>query len=404
MAASRMLVSLRHRNARRFFLGLLLSNVGTWMQMTASSLVIYQLTGRATDTGINLLCQFLPMLLLGSWAGAVADRRDKRRMALLTQGLLAAQALLLGVITLVGWVSLPVFFAMSLALGVIGAFDNPARRGFVLELVEPHEISNAVALNTAVMTGSRIVGPALAAFLEEPLGAGWLFVANGVSFLFLLVPLVRIDTADLHPSPTARRGGTPVRDALRFITSDPRLLRMFAVFAIVSTFAFNYSVSLLKIADQRFDDETMFGVLLAMTGVGSLIGSLLTAGREQVTVAWFYGSGVLLGFAGLSLAWAPSAWSAIVLAVPVGIGGAGFIAGQNAVVQQEAPADMRGRLLALGAVAFLGSTPVGSPITGWIADHVAAEWSLGYGSLVAIPLCVIGLVAPGRQRRTGEAG
>ena len=310
MAASRMLVSLRHRNARRFFLGLLLSNVGTWMQMTASSLVIYQLTGRATDTGINLLCQFLPMLLLGSWAGAVADRRDKRRMALLTQGLLAAQALLLGVITLVGWVSLPVFFAMSLALGVIGAFDNPARRGFVLELVEPHEISNAVALNTAVMTGSRIVGPALAAFLEEPLGAGWLFVANGVSFLFLLVPLVRIDTADLHPSPTARRGGTPVRDALRFITSDPRLLRMFAVFAIVSTFAFNYSVSLLKIADQRFDDETMFGVLLAMTGVGSLIGSLLTAGREQVTVAWFYGSGVMLGFAGLSLAWAPSAWSA----------------------------------------------------------------------------------------------
>ncbi|MEN9824215.1 MAG: hypothetical protein RLZ04_2641 [Actinomycetota bacterium] len=404
MAAPRMLVSLRHRNARRFFLGLLLSNVGTWMQMTASSLVIYQLTGRATDTGINLLCQFLPMLLLGSWAGAVADRRDKRRMALLTQSLLAVQALVLGVVTLLGWVSLPLFFGMSLALGVIGAFDNPARRGFVLELVEPHEIGNAVALNTAVMTGSRIVGPALAAFLEGPLGAGWLFMANGVSFLFLLVPLVRIDVEALHPSPPARRGGTPVRDALRFITGDPRLFRTFAVFALVSTFAFNYSVSLLKIADQRFDDRQLFGVLLAMTGVGSLVGSLLTAGRERVTVAWFYGSGLLLGVSGLALSWAPSTWAAVLLAIPVGIGGAGFIAGQNAVVQQEAPADMRGRLLALGAVAFLGSTPVGSPITGWIADHVSSEWSLAYGSLVAIPLCVIGLMAPGRQRPADAAG
>jgi len=399
-----MLASLRHRNARRFFLGLLLSNVGTWMQMTASSLVIYQLTGRATDTGINLLCQFLPMLLMGSWAGAVADRRDKRRMAVLTQSLLAVQALVLGVVTLLDLVSLPVFFAMSLALGVIGAFDNPARRGFVLELVEPHEIGNAVALNTAVMTGSRIVGPALAAFLEGPLGAGWLFMANGLSFLFLLVPLVRIDVEALHPSPPARRGGTPVRDALRFITGDPRLLRMFVVFAVVSTVAFNYTVSLLKIADQRFDDRQLFGVLLAMTGVGSLIGSLLTAGRPRVTVAWFYGSGLVLGFSGLLLAWAPGPWLAVALAIPVGIGGAGFIAGQNAVVQQEAPADMRGRLLALGAVAFLGSTPIGSPITGWIADHVAAEWSLAYGSLIALPLCLVGWFAPGRQRDADAAG
>ena len=404
MPAPRMLASLRHRNARRFFLGLLLSNVGTWMQMTASSLVIYQLTGRATDTGINLLCQFLPMLLMGSWAGAVADRRDKRRMALLTQSLLAVQALVLGAVTLLDMVSLPVFFAMSLALGVIGAFDNPARRGFVLELVEPHEIGNAVALNTAVMTGSRIVGPALAAFLEGPLGAGWLFVANGVSFLFLLVPLVRIDVAALHPSPPARRGGTPVRDALRFITGDPRLLRMFVVFALVSTFAFNYTVSLLKIADQRFGDRQLFGVLLAMTGVGSLIGSLLTAGRQRVTVGWFYGSGLVLGVSGLLLSWSPGPWSAVILAVPVGIGGAGFIAGQNAVVQQEAPADMRGRLLALGAVAFLGSTPIGSPITGWVADHVAAEWSLAYGSLVALPLCLLGRLAPGRQRGVDAAG
>lgn len=379
-----MFVSLRHRNARLFFLGLLVSNVGTWMQMTATSLVVYGLTGNATDTGINLLCQFLPMLLLGSWAGAVADRRDKRRMTLLTQSLLAAQAIVLGVLTMAGWTNLASLYALSLVLGIVGAFDNPARRGFVIELVEPHEISNAVSLNTAVMTGSRIVGPAIAAFLVGPLGAGWLFVLNGVSFLAILWPLMAMDRATLHPSTPAPRGGTPVRDAVRFIVRDRRLLVVFTVFTVVSTFAYNYSVSLLKIADVRFDDRRLFGILLASTGLGSMIGSLLTAARGRVTTAWFFGNGVLLGVSGLALAWAPTAWAAVVLSVPVGIGGAAFIAGQNAIVQQEAPPNMRGRLLALGAVAFLGSTPIGAPITGWVADQVSAEWSLAYGSVITL--------------------
>ncbi len=396
MPRSSMFASLRHRNARLFFLGLLVSNVGTWMQMTATSLVVYGLTGNATDTGINLLCQFLPMLLLGSWAGAVADRRDKRRMALLTQSLLAAQALLLGALTLAGWTNLASLYALSLLLGIVGAFDNPARRGFVIELVEPHEISNAVSLNTAVMTGSRIVGPAIAAFLVGPLGAGWLFILNGVSFLAILWPLMAMDEATLRPSTPAPRGGTPVRDAVRFIVRDRRLLVVFAVFTVVSAFAYNYSVSLLKIADVRFGDRRLFGILLASTGLGSMIGSLLTAARSRVTTAWFFGNGALLGVSGLALAWAPSAWAAVLLSVPVGMGGAAFIAGQNAIVQQEAPPNMRGRLLALGAVAFLGSTPIGAPITGWVADHVSAEWSLAYGSVIT--LCAVAIGAALRYR------
>jgi MFS family permease len=396
MSRSSMFVSLRHRNARLFFLGLLVSNVGTWMQMTATSLVVYGLTGNATDTGINLLCQFLPMLLLGSWAGAVADRRDKRKMALLTQSLLAAQALLLGALTLAGWTNLASLYALSLVLGIVGAFDNPARRGFVIELVEPQEISNAVSLNTAVMTGSRIVGPAIAAFLVGPLGAGWLFILNGLSFLAILWPLTAMDRATLHPSIPAPRGGTPVRDAVRFIVRDRRLLVVFVVFTVVSTFAYNYSVSLLKIADVRFDDRRFFGILLASTGLGSMIGSLLTAARTRVSTAWFFGNGVLLGVSGLALAWAPTAWAAVLLSIPVGMGGAAFIAGQNAIVQQEAPPDMRGRLLALGAVAFLGSTPIGAPITGWVADHVSAEWSLAYGSVIT--LAAVGIGATLRYR------
>jgi MFS family permease len=394
-----MFVSLRHRNARLFFLGLLVSNVGTWMQMTATSLVVYGITGNATDTGINLLCQFLPMLLLGSWAGAVADRRDKRRMALLTQSLQAVQALTLGVLTLAGAVNLPMLYTLSLVLGVVNAFDNPARRGLVIEMVEPAEISNAVSLNTAVMTGSRIVGPALAAFLTEPLGAGWLFIANGVSFVAILWPLMAIDQSTLRRSVPAPRGGTPVRDAVRFIVRDRRLLTVFVVFTLVGTFAFNYGVSLLKLADARFGDRRYFGILLASTGLGSMIGSLLTAARGRVTTRWFFGNGLLLGVSGLALAWSPNPWVAVVVSIPVGMGGAAFIAGQNAILQQESPPDMRGRLLALSAVAFLGSTPVGAPVTGWVADQVSAEWSLAYGSVIALVSVTVGHILRTRSIR-----
>lgn len=399
MLRSAMFSSLRHRNARLFFLGLLVSNFGSWMQMTALALVVYDLTGNATDTGINLLCQFLPMLLLGSWAGAIADRTDKRRLTILTQSLQAVQALVLGVLTLTHLTNLPMLYLLSLVLGVVAAFDNPARRGFVIELVEPQEISNAVSLNTAVMTGSRIVGPALAAFLVGPLGAGWLFVLNGLSFLAILWPLVAIDQSKMHRSQRAERGGTPVRDAMRFIVRDRRLFVVFVVFTLVGMFAFNYNVSLLKISDVRFGDRRWFGILLASTGVGSLGGSLLTAARGRVTTSWFFGNGLLLGATGLLLAWAPGPWAAVAFSIPVGAAGAAVIAGQNAILQQESPPDMRGRLLALSAVAFLGSTPVGAPITGWVADHVSAEWSLAYGSVVALVSCSLGVLLRRSQRR-----
>jgi len=400
MATSSVFRSLRHRNARVFFIGLLLSNIGTWVQMTATSLLVYDITGNATDTGISLLCQFLPMLLLGSWAGAVADRHDRRRLAIVTQVAMAAQALVLGGITLAGLVNIPVLYLLSLVLGVAGAFDNPARRGFVIELVEPDEITNVVALNTAVMTGSRVVGPALAAWLSGVIDVGWLFVLNGVSFTAIVWSLVTVDRSDLHPAPLAKRGGKPVREAVRFILGDRRLRTVFVVFTVIAAFAFNYSVSLLKIADESYQRKSAFGVLLATTGFGSVIGSLLTARLRRVTTRYFFGMGTLLGVSGLALAWSPELWMALVLSVPVGIGGAAFISAQNAIVQAEAPADMRGRLLALGAVAFLGSTPVGAPITGLIADHVSAQWSLGYGSIIALVACAVGWVARERATRS----
>ena len=390
--------SLKSRNAKYFFAGVLVSNVGTWMQFTASSFLLYRLTGKATDLGLNVMFQFLPMLLLGAWAGAVADRNNRRRMTLWTQSALAAQSLLLGALDLSGHISIHPVYALSLMLGVVNAFDNPARRGLVTELVAVEDIPNAVSLNTAVMTGSRIFGPALAAALVGPLGTGWLFIINGISFAAILLGILAMDTKLLRVAPPAARGGKPVREALTFIRDDAALKPLFIVLTIVSTFAFNYSVVLPKLADSRWGSDSVFGWLLATVSVGSLIGSLLTAGRQNVSLRWFNGSVALLGVANIALAWAPNLAAAFVLAVPLGIGGAAFIASVNSITQVMSPPDMRGRMLALGAVAFLGSTPVGGPVTGWIADHVSPEWSLGYGGVISL-VCWAWMATVMRRRR-----
>jgi MFS family permease len=376
--------SLRERNARWFFSGMLISNIGTWVQMTAMQLVVYKLTGRGTSLGFNMLCQFLPMALFGAWCGALADRSDRWRMTLITQSLFTVQALTVGVLSLTGHLPLNAVYGLSLLLGVINAFDNPARRGLVTEFVDPADMVNAMSLNTAVMTGSRIVGPALGAILVGSVGAGWCFIANAGSYLAVLAALLRMDTSKLRKAPTAARGGTPVRDALRYIWSDRRLRMLAIVLVIVSTFAFNYSVSIPLIAAQRFGDVKLYGWLLAVMSVGSVCGSLYTASRPVVTMRWFVASVAILGIGGVAFSFAPNVWLGYLATIPIGFGGAGFIAGSNAILQQHCPPDMRGRLLAFTAVAFLGSTPVGSPITGWIGDHLGSSWSLAYGSLIAL--------------------
>lgn len=402
MASAGTFRSLKSRNARLFFGGLLVSNVGTWLQSTAMSILVYRLTGRATSLGVAVALQFLPMLLLGAWAGAVADRYDKRRMCLITQSALTVQAIALALLDFAGLASVGVIYVLSLVLGLANAFDNPARRGLVTELVEPTDISNAMGLNTAVMTGSRIFGPALAAALVSPLGTAWCFMLNGISFVAVLGSLVLIDRTQLHSAPRASKGGTPVRDALRFVGRDRELLGLHVVLVLVSTFAFNYSVSLPKLAAVRWGDERWFGWLLSVVSVGSVIGSLSVASRRESSVRIFVSSVMLLGVSGLAVAWAPSVGVACVAAIPLGIGGAGFLSSFNGLVQQKSPADMRGRLLALSAVAFLGSTPIGGPITGLIADRGGAEWSLAYGSLIALVTTFVvvgsGLLSPfGRQ-------
>ena len=380
--------SLSNRNARLFFAGLLFSNIGSWLQLTATSFLLYRLTGSSVDLGINAALQFLPMLLLGAWAGAFADRFDRRRTTVITQSLLALQAIVLGVCDVAGVINVELVFVLTGLLGIIGAIDNPSRRGLVTELVPPHEIGNAMSLNTAVMTGSRIFGPALAATFVGPLGTGWLFIINGLSYVFMLYGVVGLRKSEMFTPEPRPAGGTPVRDGIRFVRTHQRLFPLFVVFSLVSTFAFNYGVSLPKLSDTQWGNAEYFGWVLAVTSIGSLIGALATARLHMTTYTWVASAALMLGVANVGMAIAPNVWVAYVWAIPLGAGGAAMIAGANTIITQEAPPDMRGRMLALTAVAFLGSTPIGGPITGWVADYVSVSWSLAYGGIITLVAAV----------------
>ena len=381
--------SLRIPNMRIYMAGLLLSNIGTWLQFTATSILIYRINHRATDSGLNAMFQFLPMLLLGAWAGGLADRFDRRKVTICTQSALGLQAVLLAVVDVTGHATLPVVYALSLLLGIANAIDNPSRRGLVTELVPEHEISNAMALNTTVMTGSRIVGPALAAALIGPLGTAWLFSMNAVSYLAVLVSLFRLDRTAFEPVVTAPRSGRPVREGLSFVWRDPYLRNVFIVFTVASTFAFNYSIVLPKMSDRLWHEPNGYAILLTMTSVGSVVGALSNARFHVMTVRRFVTGSIVLAAACIALPFAPNFTVACFLALPLGIGGTGFMTSMTGLIQQRTSAEMRSRMMALQSVAFLGSTPIGGPVTGWIGDNVGVQMSMIYGgvlTLLVVPL------------------
>jgi MFS family permease len=392
-----------NRNAKLFFTGLLASNIGTWVQFTAVAIIVDRLTGKTTAIGILSALQFGPMLVLGAWAGAVADRVDRRTMTIITQSGLALQAVALAVLDITGSLTIEWIYALTFVLGVISALDNPARRGFVTELVPEDQITNAVSLNTAVMTGSRIFGPAITATLVATAATSVLFTINAVSFIAIIVSLVLIDRSKLYPPPRAPKGGTPVRDGLRYVRDTPIMLATFVVFVIVSTFGFNYNVSLPRMSAEVWNDDRWYAWVLAAISLGSMLGALATAALRHVSIRWMAGTGFMLGASGIALAWTTSPWLALLISIPVGWGGAGFVASMNAITQQECPPVMRGRIMALTAVAFLGSYPIGGPITGIIGDEISVQWSLCYGAIITM-VATAGLVwwALGRAPETSR--
>jgi MFS family permease len=240
--------------------------------------------------------------------------------------------------------------------------------------------------------------------LVSTIGTAWCFTLNGLTFFAIIFSLLAIRRDEMFPAIRRPKGGKPIREALSFVVGHRDMLIIYSLLIVVSTVAFNHGTVFPKLADVRWGDDNAFGFLLAVMSVGSLTGSLLTARQHVVTMRWFFGSIVVMAFAGIGLAWAPNLWLAYAWCVPFGLGGAAFVTGANAITQQECPPDMRSRLLALQAVAFLGSTPIGGPITGLIADNVSAEWALAYGSVISLAGAGIGVAywRAGSQSGTRE--
>jgi MFS family permease len=394
--------SLRLRNFRLFFLGQGVSMVGTWMQSVALVWLVLDRTGSGVALGITTALQFAPVLVLSPFTGLAADRLDKRRLFLFTQAAAGLQAAAMAVLVLTGTETIPLIYALTFIFGVVTALDQPVRRALVVELVDEPQVPNAVGLNSALMTGSRVVGPAVAGVLIAGAGVGWCFAVNAASYVAVLTAILRMDRLPLRaPVPAARARGQ-VREGFVYAWRTPEVRLPIALVAVVSTFAFNFPVLLPLLADRTLHGgASAFSLLYSVMSVGSLAGALLVARRRRIEGRWLAWAAVAYGGALTLLAAAPTLPLAVAAAVPVGLAAVLLLSGANSSIQRSAAPAMRGRVNALFAMVFLGSTPLGGPLAGWVAEHFGARAGLLLGAAAAAGA---GGVALAWRRRTGDPG
>ncbi len=393
--------SMHSRNFRLFFSGQLISQVGNWLTLVAQTLLVLRLTGSGVALGLLAATQFAPLLVLGPWAGLVADRSDKRKLLMIVQSIAMVQSFALAALAFMGNPPLVAIFAVSAVGGFTVAFDNPARRSFVVEMVPEADINNAVSLNSALMTSSRVVGPALAGLLVTTVGFGWAFAVDGLSYIAVLIALAMMRSAELRPAPVTPRGTGQVRAGLRYVRSVPDLWVPLVMTAIVGTLAFNFQVVFpLFVTEDLGGSDTAFTLLFSIVSVGSLIGALAVARRRSIDVRMVALTALAFGVPLLAMALAPSMAVAVPIGVLIGLGSIAFLTSSTAIVQLRADPSMRGRVLALQAMVFLGSTPVGGPILGWICEEYGARTGLAVGAAACFVAGLWGMAMVRRTRRS----
>jgi MFS family permease len=389
--------SLGVRNFRLFFTGQLISQVGNWLTMITQTLLVLHLTDSGIAIGVLAACQFAPVLVFGAWTGLVADRSDKRRLLLIVQTFAMAQSFVLAALAFTHNPPVLAIYAVALAGGFATAFDNPARRAFVVEMVPEADMQNAVSLNSALMTSARVVGPALAGLLVHTVGYGWAFAVDGVSYIAVLIGLVMMDVTKLHRSPVATKAKGQVRAGLRYVRTVPDLWVPLAMMAIVGTLAFNFSVVMPLFVERTFSgDDGTFTLLFSVISVGSLVGALATARRKVIEIHHLVVSSLGFGVAMLALAAAPSLGWAFPISMFVGCTSIGFLTASTAIVQVRAAPEMRGRVLALQAMVFLGSTPIGGPLLGAVCETWGARSGLVLGAVACLAAAALGSLAARR--------
>jgi MFS family permease len=383
--------ALANPNFRLYFGGQAISLIGTWMQTVAQSWLVLQLTGSATAIGLVVALQTLPVLLLGPYAGVVADRVDKRRLMVMLQAMMGVLALALGLLTITHVVTLWEVYVLALLLGLNNTFENPARQAFVLEMVGPKDLRNAVSLNSVLVNAARAVGPAVAGLIIATGGIGFCFLLNAVSFIAVVTSLLHLDTSKLQPSVPTGRGRGQMREGLSYVRHTPELAMPLLMMALVGCLAYEFQVVLPIVASKTFHGgPEVYGFLTGAMGIGAVVGGLWVAARGRTGIKALVVSSTLFGIFITLAAVSPALWMELIALAFVGGASVGFLSKGNSTLQLAADPRMRGRVMALWSVAFLGSTPIGGPIAGAVAEHWGGRVGLALGAVACLVAALMG--------------
>lgn len=374
------------RNFRLYFIGQLISVSGTWMQSVAQGWLVLQLTGSSVDLGFAVALQYVPMLLLGSYGGLVADRHEKRRILYITQVSAGLLALVLGLMVTTHHVTVESVYVLAFMLGIVNLFDNPARQAFVQEMVGRDLIANAVSLNSVLMNGGRLIGPGIAAGFIAFMGTAMCFYANSVSYLAVLLALALMKKSEFLPMRTVVREKGQLRLGLRYVRDNPVLRNVILATAVVGTFAYNFTVTLPLLTRHTFHQTSAadYGILMALMGLGAIFGGLFIAHRSRPTPRLLATLALGFGILMTLTSWAPTVTWAEIAIVPTGAYSIAFVSTANATLQLNSSQHMRGRVMSLYAIAFLGTTPIGAPLIGVIVAATNPRVGMDVGSGVAI--------------------
>ena len=383
--------SLHNRNYRYYFLGQSVSLVGTWMQSISQTWLVYAWTHSGFDVGLVVALQTLPILLLGPIGGTLADRFGKYKMLFYTQGFAGVQALVLAVLDFSGNLHLWELYTMAVFLGLINMVDNPTRQTFIVEMVGREQLPNAVTLNSVMVNMARAIGPAVAGVLIASVGSSWCFLANAVSFLFVLASLRAMDQAELAPAPRVSRLKGQLREGFRYVGNTPVVRDALIMMALIGCLTYEFQTTLPLMTGQAFHgNSSTYGFLTAFMGVGAVIGGLIAAGRPGRSARRLVGTAAVFGLTVLAAALAPTLYIEEALLLLVGAGSVTFLALGNATLQLSSDPSMRGRVMSLWSVAFLGSTPIGGPLVGFVGGQMGARYALGLGGVAALLAALYG--------------
>jgi MFS family permease len=400
-----MVSSLHQRNYRLFFFGQLVSVAGTWMQSVAQSFLVLDLTHSGTQLGLTSAARFLPMFLFGPIGGVFADRMDRQRVLYVTQTLSGLLAGVFAVTVGTHSIRLWIIYLLALALGFVNVFDNPARQSFISEMVSAKDLPNAVTLNSVAMNMARVFGAALGGVIAAAIGLAPCFACNALSFGAVLVSLAAMRGSELFPAKRVSRQKRQVRQGLRYVRSTPELFIPLLMIAVIGTLAWEFQVSLPLMASKVFHGGAgSYGVMASVMGGGAVVGGLISAARSRSRARALCLAAIGWGIAILAAAVAPSMALELAALVFVGYGSITFNSLAKTTLQLAARPEMRGRVMALWALAWLGSTPIGGPIVGWVGQAVGARWSLVIGGLPTLVCGLLALPALTRIDRRAAAG